>query len=336
MERYKIYQSLPEQGLFKNTETGDIYIITTNPSVRIKNPTETALKMLKDKAFERPTFIPSIDEINANLSENIQFNPSTNTYSSKLGDLVFNSKFLEEVEEKIKKTLLDRKSNSKYIVKDGDRGYRFSMAIPVSDAFKGKKKRIVKSFKTKDEAMDYRDKFLKVNNMERFLNSNCKHFEVANEIKFPAVAGEEPKKDLNEKYIYLNQNGKWTFVIQSHYIFGSRDKEEVIKCRDEFFKVNGLILQPGARNPSINWDKIIFPNSIDFPKRRRAKSPVKRLTSSDFKEKFFKPYELYLTPDGDLLTEEELTQRIMKSEHKMLTVRKVDMSKVAEVSVKIC
>ena len=71
MERYKIYQSLPEQGLYKNTKTNDTYIITVYPPVRIKNPTETAIKMLKDKAFERPTFIPSIDEINLELPNSV-------------------------------------------------------------------------------------------------------------------------------------------------------------------------------------------------------------------------------------------------------------------------
>lgn len=334
MERYKIYQSLPEQGLYKNTETGDIYIITTNPSVRIKNPTETAIKMLKDKAFERPTFIPSIDEINANLSENIQFNPGTNTYSSKLGDLVFNSKFLEEVEEKVEKAILDRKSNTKFIIKKKE-GFAFSIKIPVLN-YLTPKKQIIKSFKTKEEAMSYRNKFLKLNNMERFLNSSkYENFKISlNEIKFPVTE----KAEVKEKYIYYVKKSKnWYFMMQQHYIYSSKNKEDVIRCRDKFIEANNLTLLPNIRNATIDWDNVIYPNSFGFPQRRQRKSAKPAIVVNEvFKEKFFKPYELYLTPDGDLLTEEELTQRIMKSEHKMLTVRKVDMSKVAEVSVKIC
>lgn len=334
MERYKIYQSLPEQGLYKNTETGDIYIITTNPSVRIKNPTETAIKMLKDKAFERPTFIPSIDEINANLSENIQFNPGTNTYSSKLGDLVFNSKFLEEVEEKVEKAILDRKSNTKFIIKKKE-GFAFSIKIPVLN-YLTPKKQIIKSFKTKEEAMSYRNKFLKLNNMERFLNSSkYENFKISlNEINFPVTE----KAEVKEKYIYYVKKSKnWYFMMQQHYIYSSKNKEDVIRCRDKFIEANNLTLLPNIRNATIDWDNVIYPNSFGFPQRRQRKSAKPAIVVNEvFKEKFFKPYELYLTPDGDLLTEEELTQRIMKSEHKMLTVRKVDMSKVAEVSVKIC
>lgn len=333
MERYKIYQSLPEQGLYKNTKTNDTYIITVHPPVRIKNPTETAIRMLEDKAFERPTFIPSIDEINLELPENIAFDPISNTYSSKLGDLVFKSKFLEEVEEKIKKTLLDRKSNLKYILKTAY-GYKFSINVPIlEDPIQ--RKRIIKSFKTKEEAMDYRDKFLKLNNMERFLNSsNYKNFKISkNEIQFPIFKSE---KDLEKRYIYFMSSSKtWTFLIQKHYIFGSKDKDAVIKCRDEFFKANNLTLA-NVRNPTINWDKVIFPDSIDFPKRRKVKSSVTKLIPQDFNEKFLKPCELYLTSEGELLTEEELIQKIVKSKAKELRVRKVELSEVMKVSVKIC
>ena len=334
MERYKIYQSLPEQGLYKNTKTNDTYIITVYPPVRIKNPTETAIKMLKDKAFERPTFIPSIDEINLELPENIAFDPISNTYSSKLGDLVFKSKFLEEVEEKIKKTLLDRKSNLKYILKTAY-GYKFSINVPILED-PTKRKRIIKSFKTKEEAMDYRDKFLKLNNMEKFLNSSdYKNFKISkNEIQFPVFKSD---KDLSDRYIYFTgSTNTWAFLIQKHYIFASKDKDAVIKCRDEFFKASNLTLGPNVRNPTINWDKVIFPDSVDFPRRRKVKSSVAKLIPQDFNEKFLKPCELYLTSEGELLTEEELIQKIVRSEVKELRVRKVDLSKVMGVSVKIC
>ena len=85
-----------------------------------------------------------------------------------------------------------------------------------------------------------------------------------------------------------------------------------------------------------NWDKVIFPDSIDFPRRRKVKSSVTKLIPQDFNEKFLKPCELYLTSEGELLTEEELIQKIVRSEAKELRVRKVDLSKVMGVSVKIC
>lgn len=334
MERYKIYQSLPETGLYENTKTGDTYIILNNPSVRIKNPTETAIKMLKDKAFERPTFIPSIDEINANLSENVSFDPVSNTYSSKLGDLVFKSKFLEEVEEKVEKALLDRKSNTKFIVKKKE-GFAFSIKIPVLN-YLTPKKQIIKYFKTKEEAMSYRDKFLKLNNMERFLNSsNYENFKISlNEIKFPGIEKTEDK----EKYVYYFKNSKnWCFMMQRHYIYSSTNKEDVIRCRDKFIEANNLTLLPNIKNATIDWDKVIYPDSFGFPQRRQRKSTNHSIVVNEvFKEKFFKPCELYLTSDGELLTEEELSQRILKTESKRLTVRKVDISKVAEISVKIC